>query len=144
MSKMKRKWLRVIEYEETGRPLDETTRESLLETHPDLDILQQPDAMPVHGDDAGLQGQQALPGAEMGGSIGPAMDGGMGIGMASSMGMVSGAPTAMMMPATYPMMQPHGQRVEVDIPIEPQLDSHAQLSMVEAQLQREIAGTNVR
>ena len=47
MSKMKRKWLRVIEYEETGRPLDEITRESLLETHPDLPILQDAAAMPV-------------------------------------------------------------------------------------------------
>jgi hypothetical protein len=144
MSKMKRKWLRVIEYEETGRPLDETTRQSLLETHPDLDILQQPGAMPVHEDDDALQGQQALSGAEMAGSMGPAMDGGMGNEMASGMGMVSGAPTAMMMPATYPMLQAHGQRVEVDIPIEPQLDSHTQLSMVEAQLQREIAGESVR
>ena len=46
MSKMKRKWLRVIEYEETGRPLDEVTRESLLETHPDLPILHDQAAMP--------------------------------------------------------------------------------------------------
>jgi hypothetical protein len=41
MSKMKRKWLRVIEYEETGQPIDETTRKQLLETHPDLPLLQQ-------------------------------------------------------------------------------------------------------
>jgi hypothetical protein len=41
MSKMKRKWLRVIEHEETGRQLDETTRKQLLETHPDLPLLQQ-------------------------------------------------------------------------------------------------------
>ena len=46
MSKMKRKWLRVIEYEETGRPLDAATRESLLETHPDLPILHDGAAMP--------------------------------------------------------------------------------------------------
>lgn len=41
MSKMKRKWLRVIEHEETGRQLDETTRKQFLETHPDLRLLQQ-------------------------------------------------------------------------------------------------------
>lgn len=46
MSKMKRKWLRVIEYEETGRPLDVATRNSLLETHPDLPILHDENAMP--------------------------------------------------------------------------------------------------
>ena len=48
MSKMKRKWLRVIEYEETGRPIDDTTRNSLLETHPDLPILQDEQAMPEY------------------------------------------------------------------------------------------------
>lgn len=46
MSKMKRKWLRVIEYEETGCPLDVATRNSLLETHPGLPILHDPNAMP--------------------------------------------------------------------------------------------------
>jgi hypothetical protein len=39
MSKMKRKWLQVIEYEETGHPIDATTYASLMETHPDLPIL---------------------------------------------------------------------------------------------------------
>lgn len=44
MSKMKRKWLRVIEWEETGTPLDESTRAQLVETHPNLPALlhQQP------------------------------------------------------------------------------------------------------
>ena len=46
MSKLKRKWLRVIEYEEDGRPLDTTTWNALQETHPDLPILQQPEAKP--------------------------------------------------------------------------------------------------
>lgn len=116
MSKMKRKWLRVIEYEETGRPLDKTTHQSLLETHPDLDILQEPGAMPVE-EEGGLAEQQALPGAPMG------------------MGM-STAPMATMMPAMHPALQAHGRQVEVDVPIEPGLDSQ-----IEAQLQREIAGT---
>jgi hypothetical protein len=39
MSKMKRKWLQVIEYEETGHSIDATTYASLMETHPDLPIL---------------------------------------------------------------------------------------------------------
>lgn len=41
MSKLKRKWLRVIEFEENGTPLDETTRVQLMETHPDLPMLHQ-------------------------------------------------------------------------------------------------------
>lgn len=41
MSKLKRKWLRVIECEESGEPLDELTRSQVAETHPDLPILQQ-------------------------------------------------------------------------------------------------------
>lgn len=53
MSKMKRKWLRVFEYEETGRPLDAVTRESLLETHPELPILQDGNAMPTDEGDGG-------------------------------------------------------------------------------------------
>lgn len=44
---MKRKWLHVIESEETGRPLDDATRQQLLETHPDLPILQ---GMPLSSD----------------------------------------------------------------------------------------------
>lgn len=47
MSKLKRKWLRVIEFEESGRALDTTTWTSLLETHPDLPLLQQPEARPA-------------------------------------------------------------------------------------------------
>ena len=46
MSKMKRKWLRVIEYEETGRPIDDTTRQALYETHPDLPLLHDEAGMP--------------------------------------------------------------------------------------------------
>ncbi|SMY20908.1 unnamed protein product [Zymoseptoria tritici ST99CH_1A5] len=44
MSKMKRKWLRVIDYEENGTPIDDTTRAQLEETHPDLPLLHQPHA----------------------------------------------------------------------------------------------------
>ncbi|KAK5128513.1 hypothetical protein LTR85_003182 [Meristemomyces frigidus] len=44
MSKLKRKWLRVIESEETGQPIDDTTRALLMETHPDLPILHQTSA----------------------------------------------------------------------------------------------------
>ncbi|KAK5741524.1 hypothetical protein LTR17_003962 [Elasticomyces elasticus] len=40
MSKLKRKWMRVIEAEETGHPLEASIREQVLETHPDLPILQ--------------------------------------------------------------------------------------------------------
>lgn len=36
---MKRKWLRVIEFEETGQPIDDLTRSQLMETHPDLPVL---------------------------------------------------------------------------------------------------------
>ncbi len=61
MSKMKRKWLRVIEYEETGRPIDEVTRTSLLETHPDLPILLDEAAM-GGGIDVEDE-QQQMPGA---------------------------------------------------------------------------------
>lgn len=49
MSKMKRKWLRVIEYEETGVPIDELTRQQLLETHPDLPLLHQSQDVGVGG-----------------------------------------------------------------------------------------------
>lgn len=41
MSKMRRKWIRVIEFEENGTPIDESTRQQLMETHPDLPILHQ-------------------------------------------------------------------------------------------------------
>lgn len=41
MSKMKRKWLRVIDFEENGTPIDDMTRAQLMETHPDLPVLQQ-------------------------------------------------------------------------------------------------------
>ncbi len=57
MSKMKRKWLRVIEYEETGNRLDDITRNSLLETHPDLPILQDERAMPPVEHDMEMQHQ---------------------------------------------------------------------------------------
>ena len=120
MSKMKRKWLRVIEYEETGKPLDRTTYQSLLETHPDLDILQEPQAMP-NEEEEGLAEQQALPGAQL------------------EMPM-SAAPMATMMPALHPAFQTHGRQIEVEVPIEPGLDSQLN-SQIEAQLQREIAGT---
>lgn len=39
MSKLKRKWIKVIETEESGGPLDDETRAQVLETHPDLNIL---------------------------------------------------------------------------------------------------------
>ncbi|KAM3421250.1 hypothetical protein BST61_g1656 [Cercospora zeina] len=42
MSKMKRKWLRVIEFEENGTPIDNMTRSQLMETHPDLPALHAP------------------------------------------------------------------------------------------------------
>jgi len=45
MSKMKRKWLRVIECEESGQPLDDATRMLIMETHPHLPILQQQQAV---------------------------------------------------------------------------------------------------
>lgn len=41
MSKMKRKWLRVIDFEENGTPIDDSTRQQLMETHPDLPVLHQ-------------------------------------------------------------------------------------------------------
>lgn len=44
MSKMRRKWVRVIEYEENGTPIDENTRAQLMETHPDLPLLNAPQA----------------------------------------------------------------------------------------------------
>ncbi|KXS93885.1 hypothetical protein AC578_1688 [Pseudocercospora eumusae] len=44
MSKMKRKWLRVIEFEENGTLIDDFTRQQLLETHPDLPVLAQSSA----------------------------------------------------------------------------------------------------
>lgn len=47
MSKLKRKWLRVIEYEETGTPIDDLTRSQLMETHPDLPLLPEPQAPPA-------------------------------------------------------------------------------------------------
>lgn len=47
MSKMKRKWLHVIEFEENGTPIDDVTRAQLMETHPDLPVLQQSAAPPA-------------------------------------------------------------------------------------------------
>ncbi|KXS94274.1 hypothetical protein AC579_7279 [Pseudocercospora musae] len=44
MSKLKRKWLRVIEFEENGTLIDDLTRQQLLETHPDLPVLAQSSA----------------------------------------------------------------------------------------------------
>lgn len=41
MSKMRRKWIRVIDFEENGTPIDESTRAQLMETHPDLPLLHQ-------------------------------------------------------------------------------------------------------
>jgi len=41
MSKLKRKWVRAIECEETGQPLDDATRALLMETHPNLPLLHQ-------------------------------------------------------------------------------------------------------
>lgn len=52
MSKLRRKWLRTIESEESGQPIDDATRALLLETHPDLPIL-------------GLQQQGSAPAAQM-------------------------------------------------------------------------------
>ncbi|KAH9810065.1 hypothetical protein Tdes44962_MAKER01036 [Teratosphaeria destructans] len=42
MSKLKRKWLKVIEAEESGEPLDTATHQLVKETHPDLSILERP------------------------------------------------------------------------------------------------------
>jgi len=72
MSKLKRKWLRVIESEESGNPLDPATRAWVTETHPDLPILHQTSApaatmlqssatTPVA--QQGLTAQASLPGA---------------------------------------------------------------------------------
>ncbi|KAK4570438.1 hypothetical protein LTR86_002518 [Recurvomyces mirabilis] len=48
MSKLKRKWLKVIECEENGQPLDDATRVLVMETHPTLPIIQQGlDSMPA-------------------------------------------------------------------------------------------------
>ncbi|KAK5118061.1 hypothetical protein LTR62_004107 [Meristemomyces frigidus] len=41
MSKLKRKWLKVIEAEEAGQPLDDATRALVTETHPTLPVLSQ-------------------------------------------------------------------------------------------------------
>lgn len=47
MSKMKRKWLRVIDFEENGTSIDDVTRAQLMETHPHLPVLQQSAAPPA-------------------------------------------------------------------------------------------------
>lgn len=47
MSKLKRKWIKVIEAEENGTPLDESTRLLVLETHPNLPVLTQAPAPPA-------------------------------------------------------------------------------------------------
>ena len=97
MSKMKRKWLRVIEYEETGRPLDEITRQSLLETHPELPILQDEAAMP---DPTQEDGQLPLSPVSM-----------------------AQAPQAIMQPHPYPM--PHGH-IPMEPQIDSQLEQQIQ------------------
>lgn len=117
MSKLKRKWLRVLEYEETGRPLDETTRDSLLETHPDLPLLHDEQAMPPPPPQAQAQHETDL------------------------------HPMHYSMPPTAtPMMQMTAPQVPImhspyhhipDVPIEPQIDSQ-----LEQQLQREIASAD--
>ncbi|RMY50488.1 hypothetical protein D0863_14860 [Hortaea werneckii] len=40
MSKMRRKWLKVVECEESGAVLDDETRKAVWETHPNLEVLQ--------------------------------------------------------------------------------------------------------
>lgn len=90
---MKRKWLRVIEYEETGRPLDVATRNSLQETHPDLPVLHDEQAMPEH---------EVVPHYTMPPGTMPL--------------------PAPMMPAPQAMMQPPPV-YHHEIPIEPQIDS---------------------
>ena len=126
MSKMKRKWLRVIEYEETGRPIDELTRSALLETHPELPILQDEAAMPrlgVEEDDRDVEGVGF---------------GGFDDGMH---GDFSAPPPPAMMRVPEAVMQhplPHGHaHAHIGLPeppIEPQIDSQ-----LEQQIQREIA-----
>lgn len=116
MSKMKRKWLRVIEYEETGQPLDTTTRDSLLETHPNLPILHDERAMPMETHD--------LPedfASDLHDDLHLQADSGA-------------APVAMMQApeAAMVMQQLHGGHHQ--IPIEPQIDSQ-----LEQQIQTDIA-----
>lgn len=53
MSKMRRKWIQVIEYEENGKPIDESTRSQLMETHPDLPLLHQQNAPQAQMDTMG-------------------------------------------------------------------------------------------
>lgn len=131
MSKMKRKWLRVIEYEETGRPLDATTRDSLLETHPDLPVLHDPAAV-ASEQDTMLDEQQQQHDFQQ-----PQYQDGQQQQHPYHNGQMGGAPPAMMMaaPETYP--QAHAgvqQDLQQHVPIEPQIDSQ-----LEQQIQREIA-----
>ena len=44
MSKLKRKWIKVIESEENGTPLEDSIRAQVMETHPNLPILQRASA----------------------------------------------------------------------------------------------------
>ncbi|KAF2771179.1 hypothetical protein EJ03DRAFT_325632 [Teratosphaeria nubilosa] len=48
MSKLKRKWLKVIEAEESGEPLDTAIHQLVKETHPDLSILEKPPVLVTH------------------------------------------------------------------------------------------------
>ncbi|WPG99257.1 Hypothetical protein R9X50_00206800 [Acrodontium crateriforme] len=70
MSKMKRKWLRVIESEESGQPLDEATRKLVTETHPDLPVLQLTgdgtgQHQPMSAQDPTQQQTMSMPNAQM-------------------------------------------------------------------------------
>lgn len=113
MSKLKRKWLRVIEYEETGNPLDQNTRNSLLETHPDLPVLH----------DAGTLTDGVMPEQDI---------------MEHHYPMPPPAPMMstqqmMMAPPPYPNHS-HG------IPIEPQIDSQLEQQIQQAIASADVPG----
>lgn len=112
MSKMKRKWLRVIEYDETGRPIDEITRQSLIETHPELPILHDQAAMPVEGDEDAQLPPPPPP---------------------APMTQVRMAPQAMMQPHPYPM--PH-EHLHLEPQIDSQLEQQIQREIASAEPQR--------
>ena len=62
MSKLKRKWMHVLEAEESGEPLDEAARAQVMETHPNEPILQRtgvPQASMIQSTQAPTEEQQA-------------------------------------------------------------------------------------
>ena len=76
MSKLKRKWLQVIDYEETGLPLDAATRTALRETHPGLYA----DGVEIEGGEREVDGDRGFEQQVLDPAMGRSEVGSLGVG----------------------------------------------------------------